>query len=325
MANPNVGQQVAAQWQKVIGSKPEDNIFKEYSFLSLLEKNGAAPVTGGRSFIGTIEYAVNTTVKAISDTESLDVTRVDVFDEAEYTERQYGGVFVISTFEEAINRGSSQKIDLLAGKAENLRQSMRKQINSDAFAAGTGFGGKSLGGLQVLVPDDPTTGTRGGINAATYTFWRSQQTSGAKTTSAYDNLRSSMRTINVACSLGQGNTTPTHFMTGSGTCNGYESILVANERIVSKEKSQANAGFDDDAFMFKQAKVVWDNDCADSRMYALRFGQNGLRLAYQSGHWFKAYPAVDPANQLLDVVKIETICQLVTFNPRHLGVVTSIS
>ena len=76
MANPNVGQQVAAQWQKVIGSKPEDNIFKEYSFLSLLEKNGAAPVTGGRSFIGTIEYAVNTTVKAISDTESLDVSRV---------------------------------------------------------------------------------------------------------------------------------------------------------------------------------------------------------------------------------------------------------
>lgn len=325
MANPNVGQQVAAQWQAVIGNTPEDNIFKEYSFLALLEKNGAAPKSGGRSAIGTIEYAVNTTVKAISDTESLDVTRVDVFDEAEYTWRQYGGDFVISTFEEAINRGASQKIDLLAGKAENLRQSMRKQINSDCFAAGTGFGGKSLGGLQVLVPDDPTAGTRGGISAATYTFWRSQQTSGAKTTSAYDNLRSAMRTINVACSIGQGNLTPTHFMTGSGTCNGYESILAANERIVSKENSQANAGFDDNAFMFKKAKVVWDNDCADSRMYALRFGQAGLRLAYQSGHWFKAYPAVDPANQLLDVVKIETICQLVTFNPRHLGVITLIT
>lgn len=325
MANPNVGQQVAAQWQKVIGEKPEDNIFKEYSFLALLEKNGTAPVTGGRSFLGTIEYAVNSTVKAMADTESLDVTRVDVFDEAEYTERQYGGVFVISTFEEAINRGASQKIDLLAGKAENLRQSMRKQINSDCFAAGTGFGGKSLGGLQVLVPDDPTTGTRGGINAATYSFWRSQQTSGAKTTSAYDNLRAAMRTINVACSQGQGNTAPTHFLTGSGTCNGYESILVANERVISKEKSQANAGFDDLYFMFKQAAVVWDNDCADTRMYALRFGQNGLRLAYQAGHWFKAYPAVDPANQLLDVVKIETIAQLVAFNPRHLGVITAIS
>ncbi len=117
---------------------------------------------------------------------------------------------------------------------------------------------------------------------------------------------------------------PTHFLSGPGTVNGYESILVANERIVSKEDSQANAGFDDNAFMFKKAKVMWDNDCADPRMYALRFGQNGARLAYQAGHWFKAYPAVNPANQLMDVVKIESILQLVSFNPRHLGVITLI-
>ena len=325
MANPNVGQEVAAQWQAVIGDKPEDNIFDEYSFLALLEKNKPAPKTGGRSAIGSIEYAVNTTVKAISDTETLDVSRVDVFDEAEYVWRQYAGDFVVSTYEEAINRGAAQKIDILAGKAENLRQSMRRQKNTDLFAAGTGFGGKSLGGLQVIVPDAPTTGTRGGINAATYSFWRSQQTSGTKTTSAYDNLRSSMRTINVACSKGQGVVAPTHFLTGSGTCNGYESILVANERVTSKENSQANAGFDDNAFMFKKAKVLWDDACADSRMYALRFGQNGLRLAYQSGHWMKAYPAVNPANQLLDVVKVESICQLVSFNPRHLGDITAIT
>jgi hypothetical protein len=325
MANPNVGQEVAAQWQAVIGDKPEDNIFKDFLFLNLLEKNRPASKSGGRSAIGTIEYAVNTTVKAMSDTETLDVTRVPVFDEAEYTWKIYGGDFAISTYEEAINRGASQKIDLLAGKAENLRSSMRRQINSDLFSDGTGFGGKSLGGLQVVVPDDPTTGTRGSINAATYSFWRSQQTSGAKTSSAYDNLRGAMRTINVACSTGQGDQSPTHFLTGSGTVNGYESLLVANERIVSKENSQANAGFDDNAFMFKKAKVVWDSMCADSRMYALRFGQDGIRIAYQSGHWFKAYPAVNPANQLMDVVKVETITQLVTFNPRHLGVITSIT
>ena len=35
MANPNVGQEVAAQWQAVIGDKPEDNIFPELSFLAL--------------------------------------------------------------------------------------------------------------------------------------------------------------------------------------------------------------------------------------------------------------------------------------------------
>ncbi len=52
MPNVNVGQQVAAQFQAVIGDKPEDNTFKEFSLLSLLEKNGAAPKSGGRSAIG---------------------------------------------------------------------------------------------------------------------------------------------------------------------------------------------------------------------------------------------------------------------------------
>jgi hypothetical protein len=325
MPDPNVGQQVAAQFQKVIGDKPEDNIFKEASLLMLLEKNGAAPVTGGRSAIGTIEYAVNTTVAAIADTDALTTTRIDVFDEAEYAWKEYAGTFVISTFEEAINRGASQKIDLLAGKAENLRSSMRNQINIDAYGAGTAFGGKAIGGLALLVPDDPTLGTRGGISAVTYTFWRSQQTLGTKTTNAYDNLRSAMRTINLKCSNGQGDTVPTHFLSDGNVVAGYEALLVANERIVSKADSQANAGFDDNAFMFKTAKVVWDFAAPAGKMYALRFGQNGLRLSYQTGHWFKAYPAVDPANQLIDIVKVETICQMVTFNPRHLGVITVIT
>lgn len=326
MAIPNVGQEVAAQFQKVIGDTPEDNIFDEYSLLALMEKGKAsAAQTGGRSALLSIEYKVNSTVKAISDTETLEVTRVDVFDEAEYTWKIYAGDFVVSTFEEAINRGATRKIDILAGKAENLRQSMRKQINEDLFADGTGFSSKALGGLQLLVPDDPTTGSRGGINAGTWTFWRSQQTSGAQTTTAYDNLRSAMRTINVACSRGQGKVPPTDFVTGPTTCNGYESLLIANERVTSKDDSQANGGFNDDAFMFKKAKVRWDDDCADTRMYALRFGENGLRLPYQSGKWFKAHPSVQPANQLISVVKVETICCAATGNPRHLGVITLIS
>jgi hypothetical protein len=39
----------------------------------------------------------------------------------------------------------------------------------------------------------------------------------------------------------------------------------------------------------------------------------------------KGYPAVDPANQLAEVFKIETKCNLFTTNPRHLGVITSIT
>ena len=57
-------------------------------------------------------------------------------------------------------------------------------------------------------------------------------------------------------------------------------------------------------------------------MYALN--PEHLKMAYQSGYWFKGYPPVNPANQLLNVFKVETQCQLFSNNRRHLGVITAI-
>jgi hypothetical protein len=277
-------------------------------------------ITGGRSIIGSIEYALNSTVQAVTPTQTLDVTAEELFDEFEYQWKQYAGTVPMTSFEEAVNRGDNAKFDLEAAKLDNLEKSMRSVISADIFGAASG---NEMLGLQDLVPDSPSSGTVGGINYGTYTFWRSQQTSGAKSSTAYDNLRSAMRTIRTAAARGQGVKYPEYFVTGSTTFNGYESLLIANERITSKENSQANASFKGDVYKFGSADVFWDKDCADSRMYALNF--SNLMLAYQSGYWFKGYPAVDPANQLLKVFKVETQLQLISNNRRHLGVITAIS
>lgn len=317
----NVGDLVAQAWQNKVGTKPEDNIGDEYSELDRIV-NGKAfkGLTGGRSIILPIEYALNSTVQAVTPTQTLDVTAEELFDEAEFQWKQYAGTVPMTSFEEAVNRGDSAKFDLEAAKLDNLEKSMKSTINSDIFGAASG---NEMLGLQDLVPDSPSSGTVGAINYGTYTFWRSQQTSGAKTTNAYDNLRSAMRTIRTACARGQGVKYPERYVTGSTTFNGYESILIANERITSKENSQANASFKGDVYKFGAADVFWDKDCADARMYALN--NSNLMLAYQTGFWFKGYPAVDPANQLLKVFKVETQCQLISNNRRHLGVITSIS
>lgn len=321
MPVPNVGQTVAQAWEAYVGTKPEDAIHDEYSQLRSMEKSKAfKSFTGGRAYIGGVEYALNTTVGWISDTGTVPTNRVDVFDEYTYPLRQIAGTVVMSSLEDAINRGSSAKFDLLEGKLESLRKSLRSQINTEIFGAQAG---NEMNGLQDLVPTDPTTGTVGGINRASFSFWRSQQTSGAKTTSAYDNLRSAMRTIHAACSRGQGVMEPDYYMGTSTDVNGFESLLIANERVVSKEDSQANGGFKSTAFKFKMADVRWDRDCSASTMYALN--NSNLILAYQSGYWFKGYPAVDPANQLIRVFKVECNVQLLSNNPRHLGVITSIS
>lgn len=321
MANPNVGQQYAQAWQAYNGNGPQDNIHDEYSQLKRMETGKAfKSFTGGRSVIGTIEYALNTTVRSITQYEALDTTAVDVFDEYEFLWKQYAGTVLMTSVESAQNRGENAKFDLQKSKLKNLRESMRGKINSDIFGV---TAGNDLNGLQTLVPDDPTTGTVGGINRATYTFWRSQQTAGTKTTTAYDNLRSAMRTIRLACAKGQGVKFPDYFVTGPATSSGYEGLLIANERVVGKDTEDANAAFAGDIYYFGKAKVYWDDDCADARMYALN--NTDLMLAYQSGYWFKGYPSVDPANQLLDVFKVETQVQQFTQNSRHLGVITTIS
>lgn len=320
MPDPNVGQRAAQAWDAYMAGKPEDVIHDDYSELRRREKNKKSFTGGGDDVTGGIEYKLNSTVAWIADTDALDTTRIDIADEWNAPWRQIGETVVMSTFEDAINRGDSKKFDLLALKLENARMSMRSTLNAALFTAQSG---RAILGYPDAVSATPTTGTFEGINRAVHTFWRNQQTSGAKTTTAYDNLRSAMRTIHAACAKGQGVGEPDYYVGTSTDVNGYESLLIANERVVGKDDAQANAGFKSTAFKFKQAAVFWDRDQASGTMHALQYG-NPI-LAVQSGHWFKLYPAVDPANQLLEIYKLESIAQLVSPNPKRLGVITSIT
>jgi hypothetical protein len=322
MANPSGTANLYIQaWQSIVTDNPVDNIFDEYSELNRLEKGKAfLRKNGGASLIGSVEYAVNATVGSISPTAILDTSSTDLFDEWEAQWKQYAGTANMTSFEQATNRGGEAKFDLEKGKLKNLRTTLRKTKNEHIFGATSSS--LDLSGYQSLIPDSPSSGTRQGI-ALSFTFWRSKQTSGAQTTSAYDNLRASMRTIRTSCAKGQNVKVPTRYVTGSATANGYESLLIANERIADKNSSSANAAFDGDVYHFGKAKVYWDFDCADARMYALN--DEDLKMAYQAGFWMKGYPSVDPANQLIEVFKVESICQLIVKAGRHLGVITSIS
>ncbi len=322
MPNPNVGQTQASSWEAVVGTKPEDNIFDEYWLLDQLSKGKSfLSVNGGRTINGPVEYAVNTTVRSYSDTETLDTTRIDVFDEFQYNWKEYAGTVVMSELERAKNQGEGQKFGLEAAKMENLRNSMRKALNEGCFSDGTGNSSKDIGGLLHIVPDDPTTGTVGSINRGTFTFWRSQQTT--DNGSSFNALRSNMRIAYNNASSGAFAKHPDYWVTSQTVFEGYEGLLTTNEQVTSKEKGQFDAGFKNEYAMFKGIPGSFDEDCDSDNLYFLNY-QN-LKLAYQKGYWFKGFPAVDPANQTVDVFKVMTIANLISNNPRRLAVITSIA
>ena len=214
MANPNDGVTIAASWNALVNDKPEDNIFEDYWLLNRLKNGeGFKSIDGGDVITASLEYATNGTVAWYSDLETISTTRQDVFDRAEYSWKEIAGTVAHSELEAAINQGGAKKFDLLDGKLKNLRNSLDSTVNTALFSDGTGSSSKEIGGLQLIISTTPTTGTVGGINRANFSFWRNQQTAGTQTTSAFDNLRASMRSVYNLCSTGvramrSGNTCP---------------------------------------------------------------------------------------------------------------------
>lgn len=121
-----------------------------------------------------------------------------------------------------------------------LRSNPRSEVTTQ-----TGNGGKNIVGLSLAVPDDPTTGTYGGINRATYTFWRSQYyrgvTDGGAAVSAA-NIGQYMSTLALRCV--RGNNKPDLWVADATYFGFYLNSLQALQRISSADgDATAGAGF----------------------------------------------------------------------------------
>ena len=322
MPNPNVGQRVAANWETVVGNKPDDNINNDYwLFKNLSKGEGFLGLSGGDFITAPLEYALNTTIASYSDTDSISTSRIDVFDRAEFQWKEYAGTVILSDLEADRNAGDGQVFNLLPAKLANAQNAMRSVMNTDLFGDGTGNSSKVIGGLQSVISTTPTTGTVGGINRANFTFWRNQQTSGAKTTTAFDNLRAAMRSTYNLCSNGMADQHPSFAVTDRATFEGFEGLLLANERFTSKD--DADGGFANETLKFKGCKLSYDVACPAGNLY---FANPAfLKLAYKKGSWFKMLEQVRPANQTLTVYPIRTMTNLITTNARRLGVVSAIT
>lgn len=322
MADANLGEVAASVWEQKFGTKPNDNIFDSYALFHFLGDEGfKEEADGGRLIEMALEYVINSTFKSYSEIEVLDTSRVTVFDAARFDWKINAGTVVYSELERLRAQASSGKFDLIASKLENGKNSHIDAMNAQMWSDGTGNTGKDIGGLQLIISATPTTGTVGQINRANFSFWRNQQNAGTKTTTAFDNLRATMRTTYNQCSRGGIEETPMAWMTTRTIFEGYEGLLVANERFTSKGSGEG--AFKNDVLLFKGAKGSYDEDAPSGNLYF--FNNKALKFCYLSGGWMKMYPKVDPSNQLSNVHKVATFGNLATGNSRRLGVVSAIT
>lgn len=152
-----------------------DNVSNNNALLKrLMERGNIKMVSGGRTIVQELSYAENATYKRYTGYEVLDISPSDVFSAAEFNWKQAAVAVSISGLEQLQNSGPEMMIDLLESRITNAERTFMNNLSVDIYSDGTADSGKQVGGLQLLVADDPTTGTVGGIDRASFTFWRNK-------------------------------------------------------------------------------------------------------------------------------------------------------
>jgi hypothetical protein len=303
MPSPNLSEIITTTLRNRSGELA-DNVSKGNALLSRLKEKGGWKSAAGRTIVQELDYQENGTFMYYSGSEALDISAQDVLTAAEFNWKQAACAVQASGLEiDVQNVGKEAVIDLLEARIKNAQRTMRNNICHGMYSNGTGTGSKQIGGLQLIVSDTASTGTVGGINAATFSFWRNKDydasTDGGSTAST-TNIQRYMNKLWLECVRGPDK--PDLILADSVYYQVFWGSLQNIQRIT--DSSKGVAGFK--SLQFETADVVYEDNTGmpSSHMYFLN--TDYIFLRYAPRRLFKPLERVHSLNQ-------DAIVQLITF------------
>jgi hypothetical protein len=152
-----------------------DNVTQNTPLLKKMRERGNVKTfSGGTQIYQEIMYNDTSTINAnsFSGYDAIDITPNSPISSAVFDIKQYAAAVSISGLEMLQNAGKERIIDLLEGRVTVAEAQLINKINADLYGDGTSNGGKALVGTASAISTTPTSGTYGGINRATWSFWR---------------------------------------------------------------------------------------------------------------------------------------------------------
>ena len=244
-----VSQMVATSYPAVLAEMKKNpaNQWAENAFLRELEKQGAIKRKSlGSSIDVPLDYQRNPGATFLSsDLAPVSMTKTEVITHATYDIAEISVPGTWSKKDEAMNPTENQKVDLVASINSNSITSHDEMIEQYVFATSTngflGFGTHIVSTGQ---------GSDAGIDSATYTFWRNQQSTYVDDT----DIESAMTTVWNACAKGSGSSlSPTWAVSDGATQALFEGTQQAQQRYVDDQ--DLKAGFK--TLAFKTARYVF--------------------------------------------------------------------
>lgn len=173
---------------------------------------------------------------------------------------------------------------------------MANEISTSLYSLGTGSGGMELGGLQLLIDDDPSSaGTVGGIdqNASTGAFWRNKYSAAVSTTASTIQGRYKAMWLSII----RGADTPHIILNDNIMFTHYWDSLSADQRYTSRKNGNV---MDSQELMFESAKFLYDDQCPASHSYFVNLDH--LEFQYAPDRLFVTEESRKVTNANYDVI-----------------------
>jgi len=304
----------------------EDNVFGAFPLFDYMNTKGGAKVLEDTAapIIVPLMYGANDTVKSYSGYDLISTTPQGGIGDAIYTMKQLAGTVVIDRMSTRKNAGRSQIINLVSSKMKQLELSFQDALSLMIFADGTGNASKDIDGLAKLVSSTPTaSGTVGGFDQASYSWWQNYQDTATYTSAAWDAL---------IADIGKGYNTvskrkdhPDIAITTQEVYQAIEALLVKtmnyNTDALGSGLRDANLGFEN--IKYRGMVITFDEDCPSRLLYILN--TKYLKLNVDRETDFITLPTQRPINQDASVTPILWYGNMTVSNRKRQGVLSGIT
>ena len=219
---------------------------------------------GGREITNPLITGRNPNVTSYEYYDALPIAQTNEFSTVRYGWGRVAGSVIISEQEIDENRGATEIFKILKGKMQALEESIKEKFQTYLYGAGTG---KDPNGLALCIPDDPTTGSLGGINRANEPQWRTMHKD-YNSSLTYQNIEEEFDDILLDMKQGK-NEKPDLILCGRNIYKMYRKAVRDKISILADGtyagKKMYDLGFD--GVSFGGITMIYDEDCPADKAY----------------------------------------------------------
>lgn len=320
MASPNaVFTELVSTTFRKHSKEIKDNVSKNNALLRrIYDKGNVRREDGGLTIVAPLDYAENNTYQRYSGYDVLNIGASDVISAAEYQWRQIAINVVASGLELRTNSGDSRIINLVKARLKNAIRTFKNNFSADVYSDGTLS--NQINGLQALVAD-AGTGTVGGIDSSTWTFWKNKVQSAAAPLQGGGAIIPSATTMEslmlpLWLALVRGDDQPDLIVMDNNYFTFFETSQTSIKRYTDETK--ANAGFV--SLKYKGADVIFDGGSGIPANHAYFLNTDYLELVVHRDADMTVMDEMKPYNQDAAVVPVLWMGNLVCSNRSLQGV-----